>query len=552
MIHSRRARLAAFGLLLVYVLLAVLFLDRVPTAHEDEPWIASTGWSLAEHGVFGSPMFRGLAHMEERYYEFMPLYPIVQAVLFRGAGVGLFQARFVSAAAGALTLCLTFAIGSRLFGSATGLLAMALLLAARTARATDFLPTGILFLDVNRLARYDALVPVLGLSALGFFLVARARQKPWFYFASGLLAGLSALTHLYGGFWGAALLLLALRGPHRSASLRAIFAGLALPWLLYGLYVVTGFEAWYAQEQFWNANRFRLLDPAWYAQNILNERSRYAFLDLELGRGAPTGAQLALIGWVVTFAILIWRALRMDDHAAQVLSVTTTCLMVGLALFVDNKVPNYLLTLAPLVALTCSWGVTQLWVLAARTQYRGVLHAALLVPLFLLLGDSLPPLMQVYVNAATVTPYEQVVNAVRGDIEPGTRVLGLHSTWFAFSDMEYRDLIAVFERAQQLRAQPNPLATGLSEFNPRVIVLDPRLRAYFENARADSRPAQIKAWMQEQNFQCVWSVGEATHGYFEIYRRVSDAVYKAWDGTCQIHLNKFSRGALPFGSRRLG
>lgn len=490
--------------------------------------------------------------MEERYYEFMPLYPIVQAVLFRGAGVGLFQARFVSVAAGALTLCLTFAIGLRLFRSATGLLAMGLLLAARTARGTEFLPTGILFLDVNRLARYDALVPVLGLSALGFFLAARARQKPWFYFASGVLAGLAALAHLYGGFWGAALLLLALRGPRRNASLRAIFAGLALPWVMYGLYVLTGFEAWYAQEQFWNANRFRLLDPAWYAQNILNERSRYAFLDLELARGVPTGAQLVLAGWVVTVAILIWRALRRDDHAAQVLSVTTACLMVGLALFVDNKMPNYLLTLAPLVALTCSWGVTQLRALAARTQYRGILHVALLVPLFLLLGDSLPPLVQVYLNAANVTPYELMAAALRGDIEPGTRVLGLHSTWFAFSDMEYRDLIAVFERAQQFRAQPDPLAASLSEFNPRVIVLDPRLRAYFKNARDDSRPAQIKAWMQEQNFQCVWSVGEATHGYFEIYRRVSDAVYKAWDGTCQIHLNKFSRGALPFGSRRLG
>lgn len=552
MIQHTRARANALGLVLVYVLLALLFLDRVPTAHEDEPWIASTGWSLAEHGVFGSPMFQGLAHMDERYYEFMPLYPMVQAVLYWGTGVGLFQARFVSVAAGALTLCLTFAAGRRLFGPATGLVAMGLLLAARTARGSDFLPTGILFLDVNRIARYDALVPVLGLGALVLFLKARASQNHRLYFAAGILAGLSALAHLYGGFWGASLLLLALRGPGRLASLRVLAAGLTLPWILYGLYVLTGLEVWYAQEQFWNANRFQLLDPAWYVQNIWNEHSRYAFLDLELTRVIPSGAQLILIGWIVTGAILIWRAIRWNDLAAQVLSVTTACLMGGLALLVSSKVPNYVLTLAPLIALTFGWGMAQLWALAARTRYRGVLHAALLLLVALLLGDSLPPLVRVYVNAATVTPYEQVAVALRGDIEPGTRVLGLHSTWFAFSDTEYRDIIAVFERAQYLRAQPNPLEASLSEFDPRVIVLDPRLRAYFEHAREDPRPAQIEAWMQAQNFQCVWSVGEATHGYFEIYRRVSETAFRAWDGTCQIHVNKFSRGALPFGSPRLG
>lgn len=114
---------AALVLVLVYTLLGLAFLDRLPTAHEDEPWIASTSWSLATRGVFGSPLFKGMDHMDERYYEFMPLYPMVQAVLFWGAGVGLFQARFVSVAAGALTLSLTFAVGRRLFGPAAGILA---------------------------------------------------------------------------------------------------------------------------------------------------------------------------------------------------------------------------------------------------------------------------------------------------------------------------------------------------------------------------------------------------------------------------------------------
>jgi 4-amino-4-deoxy-L-arabinose transferase-like glycosyltransferase len=530
---------AALALVLLYALLALLFLDRVPTVHEDEPWIASTSWSLATRGVFGSPMFKGMEHMDERYYEFMPLYPMIQAVLFWSAGVGLFQARFVSVAAGALTLSLTFAVGRRLFTPAIGMLAMGLLLAARTGRGSDFLPTGILFLDVNRLARYDALVPLLGLSALLFFLTAHAREKQSLYFASGILAGLAALAHLYGVFWGAALLLLALQGRQKISSLRAIVLGLMLPWLFYALYVLTGWEAWYAQQQHWNATRFLLLNPAWYAQNVLNETTRYAFLELGMTPWGRTGAQIVFTSWIATGVILIWRAWRLGDLAAQVLGVTTACLVGGLALLVNSKVPNYVLTLAPIVALTCAWGMMRVWSLAVRKQYRSVLRASLIVLVFLVLLDSLPHLVQLYVKAAAVTPYKQIADALRGDIVPGTRVMGLHSTWFAFSDMEYRDVIAIFDRAQQLRAQRNPLGESLSEFDPGVIVIDPRLRAYFEHATDDSRPAQIKAWMQAQHFQCVWSVGESTHGYYEIYRRVSDTGYRVWDKTCPIHLNRF-------------
>lgn len=554
MTASKFAFSAALGLVLLYGLLALLFLDRVPTVHEDEPWIASTSWSLATRGVFGSTMFTGLDRMEERYYEFLPLYPMVQAVLFWGSGVGLFQARFVSVAVGALTLSLTFALGRRLFGPIVGVLAMLLLLAARTGRGSDYLPTGILFLDVNRLARYDTLVPVLGLSAVILSLEASGREKQWLYAASGILAGLAGLAHLYGVFWGAALLLLALRGRQRIRRLGAIAIGLVLPWLFYSLYVVTGLDAWYAQQQLWNANRFLLLDPAWYAQNFLNETTRYTFLELGQTPWGTTGAHLLFAAWVTSGVVLIWRAWRLRDPAAQLVSATTACLLGGLALLVSSKVPNYVLTGAPLIALTCAWGITQAWLLAGRELYRIVLRGAVVLLGFLILFDSLPHLVQVYANAAAVTPFKQLEVALRGDIEPGTRVVGLHSSWFAFSDTDYRDVIVFFNRAQQLQTQfpelSSPLGKSLTEFDPGVIVLDPRLRDYFDHARDDPRPAQIKAWMSAQQFACVWSVGDKNHGYFEVYRRVAQMEYNNWNGTCPEPLNGFPHAGLERGLRR--
>lgn len=119
---SARARWLLLALLLLYWAVSLHHLDVTPPVYEDEPWQASTGWKLATRGVFGSDMFAGYYGMDRRYYGFMPLHPVVLAVMFRAAGVGLFQARLEAVVMGLLTLALTYSLGSRLFRSAMGLL----------------------------------------------------------------------------------------------------------------------------------------------------------------------------------------------------------------------------------------------------------------------------------------------------------------------------------------------------------------------------------------------------------------------------------------------
>ena len=65
----------------------------VPQVYEDEPWQASTGYKLLISAVFGSDLFAGFHHMDQRYYGFMPLHPILLAGFFRAFGLGLLQAR---------------------------------------------------------------------------------------------------------------------------------------------------------------------------------------------------------------------------------------------------------------------------------------------------------------------------------------------------------------------------------------------------------------------------------------------------------------------------
>src|SRR4029078_7488218 len=131
-------------------------------------------WKLAREGTFGSDLYAGYHGMEQRYYGFLPLYPATLALIFRFADGGLWQARFVSVACGALTLALTYALAQRLWRDRRlSVLAVFFLLTIRWFAETPLHPTGILFLDATRLARYDVLVPVLALAALHVFMSAQ-------------------------------------------------------------------------------------------------------------------------------------------------------------------------------------------------------------------------------------------------------------------------------------------------------------------------------------------------------------------------------------------
>src|SRR5437868_1242790 len=108
----------AVAALAVFLVVELRHLDAVPQVYEDEPWQASTAYSLATKGVFGSELFSGYHGMEQRYYGFMPLHPLLLAGIFKVAGVGLVQARLETVALGAITLVLTFLAGVRLAQSA--------------------------------------------------------------------------------------------------------------------------------------------------------------------------------------------------------------------------------------------------------------------------------------------------------------------------------------------------------------------------------------------------------------------------------------------------
>ena len=155
---NRRCRIAVLTVLLVYSVLALNHLAAFPPVGQDEPWIAAAPYKLATRGIYGSDLFAGYYGMDRHDFDHMPLYPLLQAAIFKLFGVGTFQMRILPASLGFAVLLLVVAVGRRLGGAPVGVLAAVLLVALRGAAGGDS-ATGILLLDLARINRYDIAVP---------------------------------------------------------------------------------------------------------------------------------------------------------------------------------------------------------------------------------------------------------------------------------------------------------------------------------------------------------------------------------------------------------
>jgi 4-amino-4-deoxy-L-arabinose transferase-like glycosyltransferase len=513
-----RQRWWVLGVLLIYWGVSLTNLTVTPPVHEDEPWLASTGWKLAQTGVFGSDMFAGYHGMERNYYDFMPLYPMWLAVAFKGLGLGLFQDRLATVALGSLILSLTYALGKRLFRSPVGLLAIALLIAVRSTAVTPVHISGILLIDLARIARYDMLVPVFGLTALHAYLSAQARARYALYGVAGLLAGLAGLSHVYGAFWIGVLLFLAAWNRSGWRSLAALIGGFSVPWLIYSGYILSNVPDWIGQTRDY-APRFDVLNLQWYVDNVRREWLRYA-PDL----GPIDWTWLTRPGWWLSITALplammglLRRVWRERDRQARTI-VTPALLFPGLfALLIYSKVNSYLMIVTPIWAVAVAWLIGVMWQRA--TLQRSQWFKRVMIALLLLVAiEGALSVMHVEVSAAQTTPYANFVAQVRAAIPPGSRVLGLHRYWFGLSDFDYHSWYVPLIRAQSGEA----IEPILSDLAPDVVLMDSRLGVGSDGTlMSNSRLRPVFDWLAQKKYAQIAVVDDATYGSMLIYQRIA-------------------------------
>jgi 4-amino-4-deoxy-L-arabinose transferase-like glycosyltransferase len=524
-------------LLLTYWAISLLSLDSVPGVHQDEPWQASTGWKIAQTGVFGSDLFTGFHGMEQHYYAYMPVHPLILAVFYRAGGLGLWQTRLETVTLGLLTLALTYHLGQKYFSRPVGLLAVAGLLLVRHTSILPHHPTGVLFLDVVRIGRYDVAVPVFGLAALALYgwgtrgqgkFPRLATLLPYHLIMSGLLVGLAALSHVYGLFWLVALVFLAIwdgvsggKKPgctHKPGfwvgrTLFYLGVGFVLPMLGYVAYVLPGWSDWLAQTQGYSP-RFDLFNPSWYGQNLLHEVERYH-------PGFDSVWRPGLLATIIIFPLsLFWLIRRgwQGDSSARLVVVPAIVFPVLFALLIYLKLSNYLVTVLPVWLIMLAWGSWQI-----VTRQRSLILRVLLVGMGILVaGEGAGRIMVLSYLARTNTPYAEFAAALHTPIPPGSRVLGLHDYWLGFQDTDYRSWFVPLALAGG-RYEPfvQSIRTSLDQFQPQFVLIDPQMRNYLENSSPeDQRVAAIKQWLMENHYASQYTVDDPTYGRIDIYRPV--------------------------------
>ena len=212
------------------------------------------------------------------------------------------------------------------------------------------------------------------------------------------------------------------------------------------------------------------------------------------------------------------RASRQGDRAARAVLVPALVLPTLFALLLYLKLANYLVTIIPVISVAVAWGGVSVWRWARSARRGWLVRAALLGLLLSVTVEGTTRIAALERAARLTTPYADFIARVRAYIPPGSRVLGLHNYWFGLDDLEYRGWLVPLGLADEASGSPAPLDDALDRIAPDVILIDPRLRAYFEHADAsDPKPRLAADWMARRGYVRIAVVDDATYGAMHIF-----------------------------------
>ena len=517
-----RARIAALTIVLAFWSVSAWRIDRFPPVHEDEPWILSPGYKLFTQGVYGSDLFSGFHGMEQHYFDFMPLMPMLQGAGARLWGVGVWPMRFLPIAIGALTLALTFLIARRLAGSPAGALSGLLLLTwAWTPPGDRMRGSGIPLVDVSRIARYDILAALLGLCALWWFVRARESGRLRHDFLAGAFVGLAGMAHAYGLLWIAALWLALILDRRFFArrpitrSVAALLGGVVVVWLFWVLLIIFNWSDFSGQLSP-NRRRFDVQSVSFYLGNLANEARRW----LPAGRAAT----LAWPGfvWVAATlpAALLWLTAQVArEHDRRKVWLLAPCLSIPLlfALLLDSKSFNYLASLAPLFAIALAWMLVDMY----RSHRWIARTAAVLVGLPIVMF-GVAGIAHMQRAAAQAEPPARFHSDLDRAVPATARVLGLPQYWLALIDREYRSFVLPFYLSDpQANRSAISFEAALGDVAPDIVLLDPIMARIFADVSTSDyreRGEQFQAYLRRHRARVVAEVRDPGGAPVQVYQ----------------------------------
>ena len=93
-------------------------------------------------------------------------------------------------------------------------------------------------------------------------------------------------------------------------------------------------------------------------------------------------------------------------------------------------------------------------------------------------------------------------------------MLGLHTYWFGMQDVDYRSFLVPLNWADE----GLPLDEGLARVAPDVVLLDVRMRDYFNSPEVRADRDRFNSWLERHAGRVIGQVDDPTYGLIEVYQ----------------------------------
>lgn len=490
----------------LYLTLALLYLDRWPGLGFDEGCFANPALNLLRDGNFGSSTMKGVFSMDTVTFWILPLHSLLLAIPDKLFGFSYWTGRALNVFWGLLTVLMAYRLA---------------LLAGASRRAAlwllFFLGSDYALIHLSRSGRMEPLLAFLHASVLVCLMQGAAKKDSRLVFLAGVLTGAALLTHPLGALSVLAFLILVLgatgnasdqpRWKYMVRPARLFAFGAFLICLPYAVYVSRhGVGEFYQQMVVYQHYCYKMMNlsdhPVPHAQALWKEMT-----------GSVTGKFFVLK--VLLLCLLCWpiRGARKLVLLSFVYALILGFLWPGVELI--YWIPTFYVTLAVCAAAGMpsnlparegtNWG--RVMRIAAPTLCLCVI-AANLTGLTLKLAQNRLDDNRKYLG--------QLHSLVAANLPPGNTIVGDPTYLFALPDYDLRSFLVV---RTKMDLDALTWRQALAEVSPRIILMDDTLASGLWPA-FEAPPDGLRTYLIH-NARFLGAVGPGPHwprGPIEVYQ----------------------------------